>query len=250
MNIYFIFSSKRSGTHLISNIIMNSYDISLYKNDCLYKNDSSDDITRCLYKGEYEFKKYTRNIGKNYIGTKDIRKIGNIREYNCIVFSAEEFSLKYFIERLYQSFIAKLENVLGKFNLYIVQNVRDPRNILASCLKIGWYDDIIRKVLNNQHESLINYNIPNTYLCIYDKIILDKTYLSELSSKLKLNNQKSIESLNYVDSFGGGSSFNSITRVDICKYLERYKSFENTERYRLLLDTKHLELYVKIYNAK
>lgn len=240
VNVYFICSNQRSGTHLISNIIMNSYKNSLYKNDC------GINVNEILYGASYSFIHYKYNKRYRDTNYKSIKRI-NLNSYDAIVFSAENSSILDFIDKSLQNF----KKELNITNLYLIQNIRNPKNIIASSLKNGWTTTHIQNILNNQYNFLKLYKKQtDIVITIYDKLVTDKNYLQNLSSQLNLNYEQSLKALNHIDGYGNGSSFGKFQKEPAENYNNRFQLYLNNEKFLKLNNDEHNALFEDIFREE
>lgn len=244
---------KRSGTHMISNLILNSHNISLYKNDCGISGS-------ILFEGIYKYDIYHNNKPIVYTDV-DLRKIKDINEYDCIVLSCEDNSLKYFLDNSYDILIDDLNVLFNKYEIIFIQNIRNPKNILSSMIQSMWTDEKIENLININNlmlndiymfydfdkEHFTNKSNVCAYVVSYDNILLDNSYLKSISDKLNLKYQSSIDALNTILPYGGGSSFTqTIKDINSHSYLYRYIQFENNLMYNRHIVNINYGLYKNI----
>ena len=156
VKIYYICSIQRSGTHLISNIIQKSYDKSVYKNCCCKP-------PTCIYKG-FTYLFTNKNTNHKMID----ENIKNYKNYKCIIFSRENVNI-YDDLKYKKDFENELDKIFENYQIYYIQNIRDPRNIIASSLEIKWK----KEQINNSLETLNNFfkisflSHENSHECCY-----------------------------------------------------------------------------------
>lgn len=244
VNIYYIFSIQRSGTHLISNIIQNSYPISLYKNDC------GCEVNAALYGSSYRFKHFDNNREGRFL-EHDVTKISTLSNYKCIIFSCENCNSFEFLENSLEMFIEELNKIFQNYRLFVIQNTRDPRNINASmCAHKGIPKDyrqhidkqyqFLNRYINESHEKFEKGLVVSNYEM---NIHMNNAIFENMCKKLHLDINKSKTATQTVQGYGNGSTFTFKKKDTFQNYLTRYKRMEPNVVYKRENNSEHNELY-------
>jgi len=186
-----------------------------------------------------------------------VRKLNNSDGKENSIYSIEDVPADE-MEKLDPYYFNQLKNTVA------IIVIRDPRNWLASSIKIGgdaynYLDKPINKdrlycsridaYKSHLHEALGNtYNIkmPRTFV-LYDKWFECSEYRDIVSFRLGLINIPGIPGK--VSGFAGGSSFDKKRydgKANKMNVLTRYKSMANNSDYKRLLDDEMIHSYLQL----
>jgi hypothetical protein len=249
MKIYIVHSMARAGTHFLVQLLLQAHEMALYKNNT--------DWYFPLTKGSYSYEWFSRDQEKRtWLETKDLRLVPKekVEQAQCIVLAMENSCGVEWKDQCEASCREEIQSVLGgkAYELILLQNLRSPRNLLASSLRLfstflenyrevvqngmAKQDDIIRNHLHNDHSN-------DMILCFYDLLVEKNTVmLQHLNQRLELD---ILTSLNTIQDKVIFSSFPASSKTTN-DFQTRYLLYEEDADYRFLFQEAHQENYDRL----
>ena len=219
MTIFEIISLRRSGHHAFINWLFANFVGAPY--EALSTTYAHDDNLKLLYLNQAEF---NFNEHQNHI-------TNNLSRIDYLFSSTETAHAKFSILNKFNPTFTNWQNTDFK-NLWGVTNykrvifVRDFYNCFASQIKVSyshWENESeYNSHMYNNWKSHLNAVLNGDYAVFYDKWISDAEYANQVSLDL-LNVPNKFYPL---DIKGTVSSFNLFEKVNLEKYLTRYKEVE------------------------
>ena len=175
---------------------------------------------------------------------------GNFKPKECFIYSYEDHSLAQITKPEYEK---KHDLYIGKTKTrYDVLLLRDPFNLIASRFKKGYLD--VRSPDISLADMWIEYArefVGETEYLTHNKVVInynqwfsDTNYRQAIADKLDID--FSDAGINYVSSYGGGSSFEAQDlsgNAQDMKVLKRWEAFSDNSEFRALLNNKTLLHY-------
>ena len=235
-NFITVFAMKRTGHHAIISWLLKQFPPPKY-----FLND------RIPYKDIFnqKFDKIKKETKKDNFLSEDYK---NSIEDKTLIINYENFDIRNLKND--PKIIPNEKEIIDYKKKYNIIIIRDPFNQFASRIK-----DINRSNCSDDVDSKLNLiwkeyakeylninNYINNKICIsYNKWMTDKQYRKNICDKLEINlSNDDIEEIPY---FAGGSSFDRLKfqgRASEMKTLERWKYFENDNKFKNLLNDKEL----------
>ncbi|MEM0979381.1 MAG: hypothetical protein AAGH78_03810 [Cyanobacteria bacterium P01_H01_bin.58] len=175
---------------------------------------------------------------------------GTFTPKDCFIYSYEDHSLAEIVnsktEKRHDLYIGKTQN------RYDVLVLRDPFNLLASRLRKGYLDvktegiTLVEMWIEHAKEYVgeTSYLTNKEVTINYNQWFLDKDYRQEIAAALDIKFSDS--GLDYVSSYGGGSSFDEqglSGNAQTMNVTNRWQSFANDERFLALIRNEELLHY-------
>ena len=175
---------------------------------------------------------------------------GTFKPKECFIYSYEDHSLAEIVnsktEKRHDLYIGKTQN------RYDILVLRDPFNLLASRLRKGYLDvktegiTLIEMWIEHAKEYVgeTSYLTNKKVTINYNQWFLDKGYRQEIAVALDV--EFSDSGLDYVSSYGGGSSFDEqglSGSAQTMNVTNRWQSFANDERFLALIRNEELLHY-------
>ena len=244
MNIFEIISLRRSGHHAFINWLFTNFNGASYKTqNAIYAHD---DKLKLLYINEAEF---GFNEHQSHI-------TNNLSRIEYLFSSTETAHAKFSILNKFNPVFTTWQNTdfkdkWGVTDYKRVLFIRDFFNCFASQIKaspIHWgTESPYNSGMYNNWKSHASASLEGGYTVFYDKLISDPEYANQVSLDLLNTSNK----FNPLDIKGTISSFNKFEKVDLERYLTRYKEVEFPIWFReKVKNDKELQLLLNKLNMK
>lgn len=234
VSVFYVAGVQRGGEHLIMNYIIAMFNNVIYKPDC-----------KLSFKtGNYEFEYYVGGKLLKKLGTCDYSTINY--KHDVVVLGAENMCIKNIPDIMDNEHISK--NILVEraavhdiTNIFFIQVIRNPLNILASCIKMGigrnngfnqdQYVYMILQVFKNIIIEMESKGSADIHYLNYDKFL---TYSG--CRKEFIRYCKGTRPFNLVDRVLKNVRLSSFGKNSTSSFLNRHQEMSNNPRYEKLAD--------------